>query len=153
MEVVCTGAWTENPPFQLKALPLLPNALFWHCNCSQPVVYAPIHLWCDGSTRRWQIPPDWPLMHVPWSLFSLKYSSDCDNSGDVFFWISSKMQIVCLFLDIAEIVSARAALEIKLISPLHVPVVTALIEMCRVFSQILPIIMFAFPINNSVGKS
>lgn len=62
-------------------------------------------------------------------------------------------QIVCLFLDIAEIVSARAALEINLISPLHGVVVIALIEMCHVLSQILPIVMFAFPINNSFGKS
>lgn len=67
------------------------------------------------------------------------HSPDYDSSGDVFFWISSKMQqqIVCLFLDIAKIVSARTALEINLISPLHGPVVLALIEMCRVFSQIL----------------
>lgn len=64
-----------------------------------------------------------------------------------------QQQIVRLFLDEAEIVSARASLEIKLISPLHGPVVIALVEMRRVFSQILPIVMFAFLINNSFGKS
>lgn len=62
-------------------------------------------------------------------------------------------QIVSLFLDIAEIVSARASPEINLISLLHGPVVVALIEMRGAFSRILPILMFALPINNSFGKS
>lgn len=54
----------------------------------------------------------------------------------------SKMQrqIFCLFVNIAEIVSARAAVEINLISPLHglIVFVLRLIEMHCVFSQILP---------------
>lgn len=157
MEVVYAGPRTENPPLwtlhrkryhccqmHFSGIVTFPNQLFTLLFTSD-VTWEQKQM--ANSTR---LAPK-----ARTSLFSLNHWSDCDNSGDVFFWISSKMQnqIVCLFLDIAGIVCARASLEVNLISPLHGPVVIALIEMRRVFSQILPIVMFAFPINNSFGKS